>query len=620
MRRPALLCWLLMAVVIASTCGTCIFAVFNSNSLSTVNVFAKTGDLYHLSMPYSGPPLEIPFQCVVHIDFRRVWCGMRGGRLHSGTLGRRGKRSDFHNGGAYDVAMFLWTQMVISGKCPHPGPEGSARAEQGNNNAVVPLRVTSSAGGTSSSRGVHLYDVYTKIIPIHNISYKEAKKHLLRLNTSEWLARWLERRCHFLAVGSNVCNINGKNASPALYNISEIHQFFTYVHDSVKGQSKQLQVKTNVRRFFTEYGDQLRDIWPSEDTQAFQPTFVQPPCDDISNPQNNQQQSWNTNSHPTSFAAIRNVSVAMGVQFQACGEFGVYSTQIELHRISELVELLGIYSCTKYVHNSFTKRASPYRFVRYQCFRGPIRKSKAGLKPGIKTRDKRIGKCACPAVITGSYTISTAIETTLVELTLDLRHVGHEPGTVVDARLLPLLPDVKARLDNITCLFRNLNLVREYLDAWVRNEYLPNKHPCYTQALHMLDHRFNPTDRDIMNSCATAGRNLQFSAIDQESTFILLASQHSMNWVIRPAQGDTTAYSHSSASQHVSAIRILRKKAHDTCHVTTKQLSLNNVSAASDTYFQDVVRLCYHVHVPAKTKSGAAGWLLAPSTYTPTWC
>lgn len=581
--------WLLLAVL-ASTCGMCLSTALASNDHVGKHVGSIADEQHSVCFPSFCGPAEIPFDCTVNIEYRRVWSGMRGGRFTSGTLGRRRNSNEFHSGGAYDVAMFLWTQMVISGKCPHPGPPGS----DGNNSTsgVVPLRVTASTGDTSSNRGVHLYDVYAKIHPASNISYKEAKKHLRKLSKPvEWLTLMLDRKCHF--VGS----ITGQNASPALFSLMELHQFVTFVqtHHVNNSQSKQLQLKANVRRFFQDHTPQLAVIWPTE-TQ-FEPKFVHPPPSSVNDSCISPitEDTWQIKASPTSVTAMRNLSEAMGIQILPCApDVGVYTTTVEVQQIAQLVELLGIYSCSKFVQNTVNKRAQPYIHVRYQCFRGAIRKSKAGLVPGKKQRDGQIGKCSCPASISGNYKASTATNTTThVHLSLDLRHVGHEPGTTADARLLPLLPDVKNKLDNLTCLFRNMNLVRKYIDRWVREEYLPETHPGYKQSVHMLDRRFNPTDKDIQNSTATSGRKLQFSNVDQESTFLLIASQAETSWVLRPAQGDTTAYTRLSASAHVCATRVIK----ETHSMTTAQLSINSVSHTSATYFKDVVGLCYHMHL-----------------------
>eukprot|EP00959_Pyramimonas_sp_CCMP1952_P215948 4516756-Pyramimonas_sp.AAC.1 len=66
---------------------------------------------------------DIPYHFKVHVELRRVWTGMRGGRLRSTALDRNylGHRHQVHDGGAHDVAMFLWTQLCMSGFPPHPG-------------------------------------------------------------------------------------------------------------------------------------------------------------------------------------------------------------------------------------------------------------------------------------------------------------------------------------------------------------------------------------------------------------------------------------------------------------------------------------------------------------------
>eukprot|EP00959_Pyramimonas_sp_CCMP1952_P112870 2359369-Pyramimonas_sp.AAC.1 len=293
---------------------------------------------------------------------------------------------------------------------------------------------------------------------------------------------------------------------------------------------------------------------------------------------------------------------------------GKFTAQVPKDLIPEFIQLVGIYSCTKFVQNSAYQKTKGHMHIRYTCFRGVAQKTKASkVGEDVQRHGGKVTKCSCSASITGNYKTSTITPSSLVELTLDLRHVGHKPGTMADARLLPLLPLVKQKLDNITCLFRNHCLVRQYLDRWVRQEYLPASLPHYTQKLHDLDRRFNPSDRDIENSIVASGRKLQFSDSDQMSTFLLVSSKANWSFVLRPAQGDATAYMHQPGTPHsVHAARVNL----DTRAVVTSAVQLDDAPTTSG-----IIKLAYITHVEtAKQQKGGGRRIPAttpPSTHPP---
>ena len=629
--RPSLIS-LLLLWVIASACGVCATASHVSNGSyigGNYSVAYRSLEVAPLSFRIEIPP----FQCKVNTGYRRVWRGMKGGRIGSLPLGlsasRRGQNRrnvshsrQFQSGGAHDVSMFIWTQFCMSGFPPNPGPcmQETTNTTSTATGTQVPLRVTSAAYSASTqlpppppphqlpppppphqlppppppppphppSRGVSLYDVYAQINHTVSADYSKAKQNLKRMKHKPLiLTQWLSRKCSFQG------NVSGSNGSPALFTLAELHQFTTIVHEECKTINKQMQIKTNVKRFFRDHHDQLAQIWPNE--TEFKPTFLAPP----SGTTPTSQQSWCSKANPTHPTAIHNVSIAMGIEILESNQGrGIFTTTVPIGLIPELVHILGIYSCTRFVCNTTSAPGNKYTSVRYLCFRGISRKSKAGQDPGKPQRDGKISKCSCPASITAHYTTASADSATLVELTLHLRHVGHTPGTSANARLIPVLKEVRDKMNNITCLFRNITLVRQYLDRWVRQEYLPAIHPNYTQALHNLDGRFHPSDKDIQNSAASSGRKLQFSALDLKSTFMLIASQENLNRVMRPAQGDTTVYMRHGSSQEVCAARVARA----TYVVATTNLVLRHLTAeTSTTYVKDVAQLCYTAHLPLKT-------------------
>eukprot|EP00959_Pyramimonas_sp_CCMP1952_P389800 8168746-Pyramimonas_sp.AAC.1 len=284
-----------------------------------------------------------------------------------------------------------------------------------------------------------------------------------------------------------------------------------------------------------------------------------------------------------------NVSKAMNVPIMPTTDSGVFTALVSLDLIPEFVELVGIYSCSKFTPNSSSRKQVHFR-IRYECYRGLAPKTQAPEAPdSAQRRDGgKLLKCDCTAAITGNYKCAETGNSTLVRLKLDLRHKGHKPGTPADARLLPIIPEVRQKLNDITCLFRNINLVRNYLDRWVRRDFLPSRLPHYTQALHCLDRRLNPTDRDIEYSIANSGKKLQF--------------KQGWSWVLRPAQGDANAYVYRTRGKRVSAARVTL----DNYAVMTSMLEFGNLSTDNTYYKRNVVKTFYKSHLPTPDDAAAA--------------
>ena len=488
MRQPTSLSWLLVLAIALSAVGACFTWSGHSDA-----IYSDREGGYVSYFSYSSYEIAVPaFTTNVSIAYRRVWASMRGGRFASSSLGRKKRRSEeYYSGGAHDVAMFLWTQLCISGFPPHPGP-----TESNSSGTEAPLRVTAAQGGTAAStRGISLFDVFSRINPVSS-DPQLSKKNLKRIkNMPEWLTSLLGRKSHF-EMAMNIKNPSGATGvvgftSPALHSLTELHDFIQFVYGVYsRFQKKGFEVQHKVERFFKDHKALLAELWPDE--SEITPTrLINPSACPAPNEQQTITQSiQNSRCFPTSASAMNNVSISMGISVTASPTVtGCFSCSVPLNQIQQFVDLVGIYSCTKFVRNNSPRKQTHIR-IRYQCFRGVPHNNKAsGVGHGENTqptkRDSKVTKCACLAEITGNYKINVAKSdaTRLVTLLLDLRHVGHEPGTTADARLLPLLGEVKKKMDDITCLFRNFNLIRSYLERWVRHEFLPDRHPRYKQAI-----------------------------------------------------------------------------------------------------------------------------------------
>eukprot|EP00959_Pyramimonas_sp_CCMP1952_P195515 4088010-Pyramimonas_sp.AAC.1 len=264
MRLPWFLSCGMWLVILASATATC--CILSKNNINGIYVLHENQGAACADVPspmYNRS--EIPFSLTVTMECRRVWTGMRGGRSNSTSLGRKKIRcNEFRSGSAYDVQMFLWLQLCMSGFPPHPGPSES----ESSSGTQAALRVTCAKGATSSNRGVSLYDVYAEIIP-GKADLKTSKQYLKRLHDKpEWLTEWLQRRSLFEQGTSTGCN-----ASPALHSLLELHKFITYVyHLQFKFPRRQLQIRLNVKQFFTVHAAQLAKVWPHE--TKFEPTFL----------------------------------------------------------------------------------------------------------------------------------------------------------------------------------------------------------------------------------------------------------------------------------------------------------------------------------------------------------
>jgi hypothetical protein len=340
-------------------------------------------------------PLELPFQSVTQVDYRRVWSGMRGGHVRSIALGRKyrrklSNRKQFQSGGAHDVGMFLWTQLCMSGFPPHPGPESDATTNYTGTQAPL-LKVTVAVGGAAATRGVSLYQVFALTNPT-TTDYAKAKLNFKRLRQKcpGFLVEWLDRKCAFEGAGV-------QHAAPALFSLTELNRFITFLHENVfVTTNKRIQFVTNVKQFFVEHRHQLGQIWQTEtelkptfscvdpregDPLAVDPSTVTPLI-------NESQATLDTKVVRTSYSAILNVSAAMGIEIKPSSNQGrgVYTTTVPLGQISELVHMLGIYACSKFVCNSSTPKDSKYTHIRYLCFRhGLSRRSCNGATPSSTT-------------------------------------------------------------------------------------------------------------------------------------------------------------------------------------------------------------------------------------------
>ena len=117
-------------------------------SLDNHNV-SEVSDMYITTchadpMPWLNDVASIvPFLEIQHVQLRRFWSGMRGGPFGSVPCGKHylGHVYFAYDGGAHDSAMFIWTQLVVSGLHPHPGHEVCSTSETATSNGTELVRI-----------------------------------------------------------------------------------------------------------------------------------------------------------------------------------------------------------------------------------------------------------------------------------------------------------------------------------------------------------------------------------------------------------------------------------------------------------------------------------------------
>ena len=190
-----------------------------------------------------------------------------------------------------------------------------------------------------------------------------------------------------------------------------------------------------------------------------------------------------------------------------------------------------------------------------------------GKNNKVERNSGRTLKCDCPAYIAGSYAPSDKE----VTLTLDLRHFGHSPETERDTHFLPLLPEIRQKLDALTGVIREYSLVRRQLKSWIGSTFLPQEYPHFDVEhikLQPLDGRFRPSDDEIKMSIRRANQMLRLSPVDQESTFKYLNEQKDVTYAFRPSRGGPLAYTCSPDD----GLRASRVDVHWSVHHTSPAL------------------------------------------------
>ena len=490
----------------------------------------------------------VPFLAIQHVELRRVWSGMRGGHFGSVPCGRHylGHAYFAYDGGAHDSAMFIWTQLVVSGLHPHPGPPTNTTPTTSPTAGPKPLRVNSSAGALC------LYEVYAHLSP-NTQKHTSNASHTLRhmSNRPEFIVQWLKRSCSFETTESMPAGSHNRQ-TPSILSFQELDDFIHFMqgrYQTTRMRNNLVLCQGNVRSFYRRYTPKLQTLWPDSSPVPFVP---QSPVPLVSKSTTTAKPSVITRPLPE---VMKKASEVLGVAIVPSIAYkGVYTTEVPLSKVDLVVEVVGIYTQTK-----FSKRTTSNSSLRFECYRGSVRTlkdpkskleekadvTKKTLRPNVKTN-----KCDCVAKIIGTL-VTTKESSSKVPsthdapftLTLDLRHSNHRIGTNFDSRLLPLLPAVLEKLDQITRIVRNKTLVRKILSEYLKTLYFPTTHPSIQwEDVHPLDGRFFPTDPDIKNSIARSGKALQLASSDQESTLRYFASLSGLSWVMRPCQGATTVY------------------------------------------------------------------------------
>jgi hypothetical protein len=461
----------------------------------------------------------VPFLDVQHVQLRRVWPGMRGGHFGSVPCGKNylGHAYFAYDGGAHDSAMFIWTQLLVAGLHPHPGPEVCSTSETATSNGTS-LRHDQTQGTLS------LYDVLGLLK-----SSTCARDSLYKtINKPVWLLAIMKRENQFAVQGHTTF-------TPALISMDELSLLIEFLQSakSYAGKRK-VQLQENMKFLFTTHGSLLKQLWPTGSLPS--PVSVQ----------------YKT-LHYTTLECLQQAGNHLNLVVETTPQQGVFTTSIKPSKADTFVDLIGVYTCTSFSSHKYGKlsvKGNHVTYHRWECCRNfKLRLRKLSPEGSKKKEDvisrpfTKTTKCECQASISGS--IPTGSDNTTIQLTLDLRHQNHAPGEAVDARTLPLLEEVQDKMDMVTVVTRNKATIRRLVSQWVRDNFLPNRYPTLQYStLHPLDGRFFPNSGKIKNSILRAGKLFQHCASDQTSTFAFISSQQSLTWVLRPAQGDSTCYVH----------------------------------------------------------------------------
>jgi hypothetical protein len=188
----------------------------------------------------------VPFLEVQHVQLRRVWPGMRG-MPGSVPCGKHylGHAYFAYDGGAHDSAMFIWTQLIVSGLYPHPGPEVCSTSETATSNGTS-LRHDQTHGTLS------LYDVLGLLksstsAQVRDSLYKTIDKPV-------WLLAILKREHRFAVQGH-------ASHTPALISMDELSLLIKFLQ-SAKGYAgrRKVQLQENIKFLFTTHGSLLKQL------------------------------------------------------------------------------------------------------------------------------------------------------------------------------------------------------------------------------------------------------------------------------------------------------------------------------------------------------------------------
>jgi len=344
--------------------------------------------------------------------------------------------------------------------------------------------------------------------------------------------------------------------TPTLQSRSSLRSFLEKLEAGLKGQAL-VDFCSSKRTFLSESADILQQLWPSDEPTCT-PNL---PQSQICPNTIDDKRSNKSFCYPSS-KSLQNVQNSFDppLSITETNTPGIFTTTSRIEDLDKLVTIVGVHTHSFLVKKSHKiKKEIPTDFtvrVKYKCFRSGHHE--ASSNPGssvhtqqavnhkaneVKSRECcSTFKCDCPAYISGSYDQSR----TEVDLTLDLRHYNHEPGTRHDMRLLPLLPEVLQKVFLICKIVREKVLVRRMLSAWIKSEFLPREFPrMQAENIAYWDGRFHPSASDIKNCIAKGGREMRLDMIDQLSTLKLFASKPSLTWVFRPAIGKPVTYTSS---------------------------------------------------------------------------
>jgi len=437
------------------------------------------------------------------------------------------------------------------------------------------------------SGSLSVYDVYHLLKPKvdirnigHNLRGKPKFTAFLSKTTSVLFP---------LAKGSNQSN----TSTPALHSRESLNSFLLALRAGLKGPEL-ADFRLNTEKFRTDHAEFLDQLWPKVDQQT--------PTSPVLDSQDNRRPMHEPHEIPSEHAIEKiEQSFQPPLSFKPETVNGIYTTTCPTEKVPTLLRVVGMYTHTHWVNKGYTPKSNDGEArnrVRYKCFRGSnAKKSSRTRTPCASTQQQqqplgassasapvspastqqhplsasvssaihpptstlpsggkikkvernggRTLKCECPAYITGSYAPSDAE----VTLTLDLRHYKHSPETQQDGLHLPLLPEVRQKLDTLTIVIREYSLLKRQLKVWLKSKFLPQAYPHFDVdhiILKPLDGRFRPSNDEIKMSIRRANQNLRLSPVDQESTFRYLNKQK-VTYMFRPSLGAPLAYTCSPA-------------------------------------------------------------------------